>query len=605
VKEHERAHLDPILPHSRARHDGPVSEPPPAHLLLAVLVDELTRCGLTDACTSPGSRSTPLVLALARQPDLRCHSLLDERAAGFFALGLAKASGRPVALACTSGTAAAEYGPAVHEAHQARVPLIVLTADRPPELRDVGAGQTIDQLDLYGRAAGWFVELDALDRSSPERQRWIRTLACRLWWTAREGRPGPVHVNVPLREPLAPGVAVPRDAVLAGARPGRRPWVRRAPARREAEADAIEAMGEELDGRRRGVVVAGRAEGHPGLPDAIVRFAERAGFAVLADPLSGARRPPHAIAHYDAVLRHEPVAAALAPDVVIRVGDLPTSKPLRSWLAARGEALQIVLDADGGWQDPDGVISAALAADPVLTLDALGERLAAMTRPDPAWAGRWADADRRAATALTRALDDSLSEPRVAAELGAHLPSAAVCWLASSMPVRDAESFWPARSEPPCALSNRGANGIDGTVASALGAAAAGAGPVVALLGDLALAYDAGALIAAARLGLPVVLVVVDNDGGGIFHFLPVAGEHDVFEEHVATPHPLDLDALAALARGRHVQAATPAQLREGLARGIEEPGCTLISVASDRQANVAVHQRAWAAVGAALRDAG
>src|SRR5436305_2249570 len=202
--------------------------------LLQVLVDELARCGMTNACTSPGSRSTPLVVSLAREQRLRCHSHIDERCAGFFAVGLAKASGRPVALACTSGTAAAELAPAVVEAYQAGVPLIVLTADRPPELREVGAGQTIDQIKLYGDAVKWFFEV-GVDDASPDRLRWMRTLACRAYWTALEGKPGPVHLNFPLREPLVP----PPDLhSAAGGRPGGGPWVA-APARTIAGGDAL------------------------------------------------------------------------------------------------------------------------------------------------------------------------------------------------------------------------------------------------------------------------------------------------------------------------------------------------------------------------------
>ena len=557
--------------------------PRDTYILLRAFVDELHRCGMQAACTAPGSRSTPLVLSLVRDGRLRCYSHLDERVAGFFAVGLAKASGVPVAVACTSGTAAVELAPAVYEAREARVPLVVLTADRPPELRDVGAGQTVDQLKLYGDAAKWFVEVGTHE-ATPARLRWIRTLACRAFWTATTGRRGPVHLNVPLREPLVldEGETLPPDD---SGRPGRRPWV--------AHAQAAARPAQVTSGGARGVIVAGRDERHPALPEALARAAERCGYPLLADPLSGARRGGAAVAHYDALLRDEAFAAAHAPDFVLRVGDLPTSKPLRQWLAGQADAAQVRLDPEEGWQDPDGVVETMLVADPVATLDALD------ASADPAWLRSWRAADEAAATAIAATLGDALSEPLVAAQLGADLPPTATCFVASSMPVRDVETFWPARDAPPRALSHRGANGIDGTVSGALGAAAAGAGPVVLLIGDVALAYDLGALASAARLGLSLTIVLLNNDGGGIFSFLPVARERDAFEEHVATPHGLDFARAAALYGCAYTRADDPAALRTALDAAGD--GVTLIEVRTDRDENVALHRRVWAAVADAL----
>src|SRR3954471_8385233 len=269
------------------------------YLNLRAFVDELWRCGLRDACTSPGSRSTPLVLSLVRDGRLRCTSHLDERCGGFFALGVAKASGRPAALACTSGTAAANYASAVIEAHEARVPLLVLTADRPPELRDVGAGQTIDQVKLYGSAAKWYFEVDD-HPASPARVRWLRQLACRAFWTAVDGRPGPVHLNFAFREPLVPDPGGLPDAQLAPGREGGRPWVTRPKVRTEPGQALLDGLQAAL--RPRTAIVAGRAERDPEIGPALAAFAERAGFPLLADPLSGARRGAAAVAHYDALL---------------------------------------------------------------------------------------------------------------------------------------------------------------------------------------------------------------------------------------------------------------------------------------------------------------
>jgi 2-succinyl-5-enolpyruvyl-6-hydroxy-3-cyclohexene-1-carboxylate synthase len=567
------------------------------YTLLRAFVDELARCGMTDACTSPGSRSTPLVLSLVREERLRCHSHIDERCAGFFGLGVAKASGRPVALVCTSGTAAAHFAPAVIEAREARVPLIVLTADRPPELRDVGAGQTIDQLKLFGDAVKWFVEVGVYE-ATPATMRWIRTLACRAYWTALDGRPGPVHLNFPFREPLVPvGEAGPEP-------PGRAdgaPWVAR-PTVPSSRTSAVETLGSRVAGASRGVVVAGRWERRRDFGPAVSDFAATAGFPLLGDPLSGARSGDAAIAHYDALLRDERFAGRHTPDLVLRVGDLPTSKPLRSWLAGLEDVQQIILDPEQSWQDPAGVVVLSVSADAAEVLPAV----AAEAQGDPVWLEAWRAADAAAARALGRELDDliDLSEPRIAVELAAALPPSATLVVASSMPVRDVEGFWPVLAEPPRVLSNRGANGIDGTVSTAFGVAAQAAAdrgdPVVALVGDVALAHDIGGLLAARRLGLSLTIVLLNNDGGGIFDFLPVSVLRDIYEQHVATPHGLGFEHAAALYGLTYEQPGDVAQFRAALGAALDRDGSTLIEIHTSRAANVELHQRVSDAVSAA-----
>jgi 2-succinyl-5-enolpyruvyl-6-hydroxy-3-cyclohexene-1-carboxylate synthase len=566
------------------------------HVLLRAFADELARCGMTDVCTSPGSRSAPLVLALVREPSLRAWSHVDERAAGFFALGLAKQSARPVAVACTSGTAAAELAPAVHEAREARVPLVVLTADRPPELREVGAGQTIDQIRLYGTAAKWFFEVGD-HAATPERLRWIRGLACRAYWTALAGRPGVVHLNFPLREPLVPAGPLPPEDP---GRPGGEPWLDRAPVDPLPTPDALKRLTDLVEHHPRGVLVCGRAERDPALGPAVAGFAEAAGYPVLADPLSGARLDG-AVAHYDAILRDERFAAEMRPELVLRVGDLPTSKPLRAWLARPG-VRQVAFDPEGALQDPDATVELAVPADPATVLAELTEHVG--RAHDAAWVERWRAADATAAPAIERALGEALSEPRVAALLGRRLPAAATLVVASSMPVRDVETFFPARPDPPRVLANRGANGIDGTIATAYGVAAGAEGPVALLIGDVALAHDAGALLTGARLGLDLTIVLLDNGGGGIFEFLPVAGETDVFEEHVATPTGLDFAAVTAAYGCRHRPIEEPEALKEALAEELGAPGTALLHVRTDRAANVALHHAVWQEVAEAL-DAG
>jgi 2-succinyl-5-enolpyruvyl-6-hydroxy-3-cyclohexene-1-carboxylate synthase len=550
-----------------------LTETTDTYLLLRAFADELARCGLAGACTSPGSRSTPLVLTLARQPGLRTWSHVDERVAGFFALGVAKQSGRPAAVACTSGTAAAHYLPAVIEAHEARVPLIVLTADRPPELRAVGAGQTIDQLKLYGDAAKWFFEVGT-HSATPERLRWIRQLAFRAYQTAVSGRPGAVHLNFALREPLVldePLPAASSDAPLPRAR-------------RAAPPAAID-----LDPGERAVIVAGRHERHDGLAAALPAAAAALGTPLLADPLSGARRGPAAVAHYDELLRDAGFAAAHRPQTVIRIGDLPTSKPLRQWLAGLEGTRQVAFDAETTWQDPAAVVTEVLDADPAAWA------LSITTPPRPsAWLDAWRSADADAAHAIAAVLGDAISEPAVARALAA-LAGEVTVFTASSMPVRDVETFWPARDAPPRVLAHRGANGIDGTLAAAFGAAAAGA-RVVVHLGDVALAHDLGALLSATRLKLALTVVLVDNAGGGIFDFLPVASQTDAFEEHVATPTGLHAERVAALFGLRYEPVEDLAAIREA-------PG-TLLHVRTDRAENVILHRRVHDAVARRLATA-
>jgi 2-succinyl-5-enolpyruvyl-6-hydroxy-3-cyclohexene-1-carboxylate synthase len=507
-----------------------------------------------------------------REPRIRCFSHIDERCAGFFALGTAKASGRPVAVACTSGTAAANFAPSVIEAHEAGVPLIVLTADRPPELREVGAGQTIDQLGLYGGAVKWFFEVGVHD-AAPERVRWMRALACRAYWTALGDRPGPVHLYFPLREPLVVAGPLPEDSVSG--RPGEAPWVRHlAPS--GGTSVTLPAL------PARAVIVAGRQERDPDFGRELARFAQEGGYPLLADPLSDER-----------------FTATLRPELVLRVGDLPTSKPLRAWLASLEGVEQLFLGGPSAWQDPDAVITAT-ADEPAATFS----QIQSSPPADPDWLARWRAADDAATAAIERELGEELSEPLVAARLGQWLGTDATLYVASSMPVRDVELFFGVEETPPRVLSNRGANGIDGTVSSAFGAAAASEGPVVLLAGDVALAHDIGGLLSARRLGLRLIIVLLNNDGGGIFHFLPVASEGEAFEEHVATPHGLDFSRAAALYGCGYERAAATAQLGSALERALRCETTTIIEVRTDRRRNLALHRRVAEAVRAAMPQA-
>jgi 2-succinyl-5-enolpyruvyl-6-hydroxy-3-cyclohexene-1-carboxylate synthase len=569
-----------------------------SYLVIRALLDEFVRCGMQHACTSPGSRNTPIVLSIAREQGLQAWSHIDERSAGFFALGAAKASGRPVAVTCTSGTAAANLMPAVIEAHKAGIPLILLTADRPPELRDVGAGQTIDQIKLYGDAVKWFVEL-GVPEASAERLRWVRALACRAYYTAVGGTPGPVHINVPLREPLVLDGPLTDTEPGGGGRLDGRPWLTQETAEHHGSAA--------LTGRhefRRTVFVAGDLGPEPELGRRLAAFANRARVPLLADPLSGARSGRAAIAHFDLILRDVKLAAELAPDVVCRIGDLPTSKSLRSWIAGLDQAEHILFAPDERWSDP----SARIGQRIVGSLTHLLERVEAdeVTPDDSDWLDLWTRADSAVAHAIAQPLMAAgLSEPATVTALGQFLPSSATLFVGASMPIRDVEEFFPALNEPPRVMANRGANGIDGTVSSAFGVAAATTGEVVLLLGDLTLAHDIGGLLAARRLGLKLTIVLINNDGGGIFNFLPVSSQGDAFEQHIATPAGLDFTHAATLYGCRHQLVDSFDEFARAVMSALGGDATTIIEVRTERLTNRQLHAEVEAYALDALRERG
>jgi 2-succinyl-5-enolpyruvyl-6-hydroxy-3-cyclohexene-1-carboxylate synthase len=364
-----------------------------------------------------------------------------------------------------------------------------------------------------------------------------------------------------------------------------------------------------VEASKRGVVIAGRHERTTSLGQAAAAFCEAAGWPLLADPLSGARRGDAAIAHYDALLRDETFAAEMNPDLVLRVGDLPVSKPLRTWLASLSDIPQMALDPEGAWQDPASVLSDSFALEPA---SALAKLASSPPVAEVDWLASWRSADERAAEAILGVLgSEELNEPAVAAELGVLLPESATLFVASSMSVREIETFWPVRRDPPRVLCNRGANGIDGTVSSAFGAAADADGSVVLLIGDVALAYDIGGLLAAKRLDLKLTIVLLDNGGGGIFDFLPVsraamADQDGIYTRHIATPTGLDFAQAAALYGLAHERVQTIPAFRAALERALSpQAGSAIVQVQTDRASNVELHSHVWRAVSKAHASAG
>jgi len=535
------------------------------------------------------------VLTLAADQRLRTFSHIDERAAAFFAVGLARATGDPVVLACTSGTAAANYLPAVIEASEAGLPLIVLTADRPPELRDVGAGQAIDQIKLYGDAVRLFQEVDTVDASAA-RMHWIRGLACRAAAVssgASGGRAGPVHLNFSLREPLVLDVPLSGDAGDGG-REDRKPWV--AAVRPPLAPGQLLAWLADQKTHGRGVIVAGGSS-TGGLQTTISDIADLIGWPLLADPLSGARSGQSAIAHYDLLLRNGTPPGLDQPTAVLRFGELPTSKPLRQWLAGL-DCAQLVVADDGAWPDPAATAHTRLPMSHGMVWAALQRLQEQDVSPaGNGWREQWWAADRHAAAAIDEILADGLNEPNIARAVGTATPSGSTVVVASSMPIRDVEGYWPATGGQRRAIANRGANGIDGTISTAYGVSAAPtAAPTYLLIGDVAFAHDLSGLLAGTRLELNLTIVLVDNAGGGIFDFLPVGqAGGDMYEQHIATPPGIAFEHAARTYGAAYKPIGSLAELKLELATIPQ--GTTVLHVRTDRAENVRLHHEVAAAV--------
>ena len=568
---------------------------------IAAFAAELVRSGVTDVVISPGSRSTPLAVTLHAHPALRTWIQLDERCGGFFALGLGRATGVPAVLVCTSGTAASNYLPAVVEAHHGGVPLIACTADRPPELRDWGAGQTIDQVGIYGGATRWAADLPVAGEVGIDH---FRVAAMRAVSAATGANPGPVHLNWPLREPLEPASDVPVESAERGD-DAAETWNRQ-----HLEHNPIRG----LSGRERGVVIVGPPTGtglsaECALADGIHRFAAAVSWPIIGEPMTHLRRDDAhgslVVAAADGLLSDVDFATAMAPDVVIRIGRSPTTKPVRLWLEQHRPGRVVLIDPSEHWNDASLTVTDHLRIEPEMVLTSVKS-----TRVSSSWLETWRSAEARAQAAIASVVDDGpLLSAAVTRTLVRSLPAQSVLMVSNSMPVRDLDTF-SGGSLAPIVVGNRGASGIDGINSTALGLAAAQPDRSAALFtGDLALLHDLGGLLAAARLDLHLTVVCVDNDGGAIFSMLPIAGRGaDVdFEALFRTPHGLELVGLDGFGgiRARSCTSATDLgdAIRDTMA--VRAPGVDLLIVPVDPGADLAQHRAVSAAVSASLAPDG
>ncbi len=556
----------------------------------SVIVETLACMGLRHAVISPGSRSAPLAFAAARHHLIEATAILDERSAAFFALGLARRDLRPVLLICTSGTAGANYFPAIIEAQESGVPLIVLTADRPPELRACASGQTIDQQGMYGRHVNFHHEL-AVPEAADGLLRYLRQTVAHACTRASLPFPGPVHLNVPFRDPLPPigdgtvekfGGLDWEDffahlAPTQGVEP-----LTRAPA---------------LTAGVHGLIVAG-----PALPRdpaayaaSVGEIARKLGWPVLADGLSPARNYakdiPHLVTAYDAILRNPPLAERLRPETVLCLGGWPTSKNLRNWLEA-GRAPTWLISVRPDNRD---ALHGSTRQIPI-SLKVLANGLPESTGTN-GYQEMWQGYEEPARSMMDRRLEmeSELFEPKAAWLLARHLPEETPLFIASSMPVRDVECVWPAGDRRIRPFFNRGANGIDGTLSTAMGVAH-GNRPAVLLTGDLALLHDSNGFLASPKLRGSLTIVLINNRGGGIFEHLPVADFEPPFEEFFATPQSADFAALAAAHGAEHTCVQDWAQFTD-LVATLPTSGIRVLELRTDRKKDAAMRKSLYSAV--------
>ncbi len=557
---------------------------------VAAFVDELAQVGVKHAVVSPGSRSTPFALLLSKHEDIHVHMNIDERSAGFFALGLAKALKEPVVLLCTSGTAAANYYPAVIEASYSRVPLIVLTADRPHELREVGAPQAIDQIHLYGKHVKWFAEMP-LPENNEDIIRFVRSFCARAASTALQSPRGPVHLNFPLREPLVP---IMGDDQYFHNNRGWGPFVSIQNGELTVSEMEFKKISEDLT-EQDGIIVCGFTD-HERFAESVTVMSEKLGYPILADPLSQLRSGSHAktniIDCYDTFLRFEEHIKEMQPKIVIRFGAMPVSKALTLYLKKHKAAKHYVVDGGAEWRDPVGTATHMVYCDEALFCDRLIQLIE--KKENMNWLKKWRKLNEVTKSALQSIRDEKdLNEGKLFSILGDLLPIGTNLFVSNSMPIRDLDTFFHNNDKDITIYANRGANGIDGTISTALGISTVKE-PTVLVLGDLSFFHDSNGLLAAKLQKQNLTIVLVNNDGGGIFSFLPQSSEEKYFEQVFGTPHGLDFSHLVALYGGTYVKARDWEHFEESLQRAIHSEGLNVIEVRTDRQENVMSHRRLW-----------
>jgi len=580
--------------------------PPNANIAFCeLLLTEFARAGVAHICICPGSRSAPLAIATCRVPELRPWVHLDERSAAFFALGLAKSSGKAVVLFCTSGTAAANFYPAVIEAWYGRVSLIVLTADRPAELREWGDGQTIQQTHLFGNHTRWFAEAP-LPEANETILRTARSLGCRAVSIAQGTIKGPVHLNLPFREPLTPEPneeemrELKKMSFLAN--------TRTYSSGKQVPKQTIRELCQLVKEQPRGIILCGEHNSGREYPSEVSRFANISGWPVIADPLSQLRFGSHTektaiLSTGDLLLRGPGFRKRMAPGCIIRMGATLTGKSARLWAHQQSECRHVLVDEQQRWHDPDHLVSDFLSCNPTQLLQQLSDALTKdnFIRQERSWFETWMKVEQIARETLSQEFTQNsrLLEPAVGESLVACLPDKCDLFLASSMPIRDIDTFAPLSTKSIRVFSNRGTNGIDGVISSALGVAAdnsfqQNSRQTVLLTGDLTFLHDIGGLLTASRNQLDLTIIVINNDGGGIFSLLPVSqySREANFEQFFTTPHGLSFQSAAELYRLDYLKIGNLSYFKSSLQDISNNSGTRIIELDIDRKASVALQKR-------------
>ncbi|HEY4602227.1 MAG TPA: 2-succinyl-5-enolpyruvyl-6-hydroxy-3-cyclohexene-1-carboxylic-acid synthase [Cerasibacillus sp.] len=556
-------------------------------------VDELVASGLRDVIISPGSRSTPLAMTFVQHSEIKEWILVDERSAAFFALGLAKETKRPVALVCTSGTAAANYFPAIVEAYYSRVPLIVLTADRPHELRDVGAPQAIEQIKMFGEYVKWFHEM-ALPEATDSMLIYVRRAASRAVQTAKQDIGGPVHLNFPFREPLVPDFTL--DDLWGERNEIDLPFSPYYDGQKQLNHSQLTSLLHEIK-EKRGILVVG-PQADERLAEVIIQLAAYWHVPILADPLSqlrtGNHRKEHIIEGYDAFLRHQSIRNELKPDFIIRFGAMPISKAYLFYLKENKDIPQFIVEPYTGYREPVGNPTHMVYSDPI----SFCQQIMNVSPPieEMAWLSKWQKINAITKEYLETDTNDQLTEGNATRTVIEELPNRTILFVGNSMAIRDVDTFLMTNSKQISLLANRGANGIDGVVSSSIGAAATRR-RVTLLIGDLSFYHDLNGLLAAKHYELDMTIVLMNNNGGGIFSFLPQSQDNKHFELLFGTPLHIDFKHAVQMYGGTYRVPKTIETLRKELNESYERAGLTVIEVRTDRTENSAWHREKWQAI--------
>ncbi|WP_160724086.1 2-succinyl-5-enolpyruvyl-6-hydroxy-3-cyclohexene-1-carboxylic-acid synthase [Bacillus sp. USDA818B3_A] len=560
---------------------------------IAAFVAELVLTGVTDVVVSPGSRSTPMAMVMAEHPDLNVHIHVDERSAAFFGLGIAKATNKPVALLCTSGTAAANYFPAIVEARYSRVPLLVLTADRPHELREVGAPQAIDQLQLYGHHVKWFADM-ALPENSSGMLRYARTICARAAAIAAQEPAGPVHLNFPFREPLVPKL----DETLFELSERPKGYVKIQNGDLLVRDEEIEEIAGLLKGKERGIIVCGNI-GDEDFAKAVTALADKLNYPIIADPLSQLRSGSHDLENiieaYDTFLRNEDAKSYLKPEVVLRFGAMPVSKALTIFIKDHSSADHYVIDGGGGWRDPSALSTNMIFCNETIfchkLLTYLDEKSSSVYLED------WKKVNLLTKEQLAAIRDvTELSEGKLFYQLADLLPVESTLFVGNSMPIRDLDSFFLNNNKSIKVMANRGANGIDGTVSTAIGAAVYSK-PLYLILGDLTFFHDLNGLIAAKLYDIDIHILLVNNNGGGIFSFLPQSEHPKHFDRLFGTPLDIDFKHAVNMFNGSYEKIKDWDQLGTLLKESKNKKGIHVYEINTNRDRNRDEHRHLWRSV--------